>query len=141
MKQRIFIERSFAIILGFLFLGIPPLSLSQQLTIEHLTKTTQSEILSISTDEEAITVFMKEFGQTFEAPPMTPRKSKKPRAPRLPATITQQIPQLMANLIISIRAKRMQSFIQPNGISSLEPLLQKETVQSQWLLSKPHLTA
>lgn len=138
MIQPVFLGTICALGILMSVLMTPALSLSHPVAVQNLTQTTRSEFLSISSDEEAITLFMKEFGHSLDVQAMGHRKSKRPLRPDLPANVTQAIPQFMASLIISIRAKHIQTLIQPDGIPALVPLLQKETAQSQWILSKPH---
>ena len=79
---------------------------------------------------------MKKFGQNLQLASDQERKSKNPDRVLISQEATHEIFQFIVNLVVSIRAKRTQSFLQPLNVQLLEPLLNKETAQFQWILSK-----
>ena len=130
-------RRHFAVFIPvLLFVASPAPSLSQHFNVSTVAETNHSEFLSISSDQEAVSLFMKKFGQNLRLASGQQRKSKKPHRLLISKEATHEIFQFMVNLVISIRAKRTQSFLQPMNVHMLEPLLNKETAQFQWILSK-----
>ena len=79
---------------------------------------------------------MKTFDQDLNLTSGQQRKSKKSHRALISKETTHEILQFMVNLVISIRAKRTQTHLQPINVHMLEPLLNKETAQFQWILSK-----
>ena len=79
---------------------------------------------------------MKKFGQNLQLASDQGRKSTNPDRVLISQEATHEIFQFMVNLVVAIRAKRTQSLLQPLNVQLLEPLLNEETAQFQWILSK-----
>ena len=130
-------RRNFTVfLLILLFVASPAPSLSQPPRISTLAETNHAEFLSISSDQEAASLFMKNFGQHLHLASGPQPQSKQPHRVLISKETTHEIFQFMAHLIISIRAQRTQSFLQPMNVHMLGPLLNKETAQFQWIISK-----
>ena len=129
-------RRPFIVFFLFLLLiGSPASSRSQPSTLFTLAETNYAEFLSISSDQEAASIFLKFFGQHLTLAPEPQRTAKKPQRFLITKEETQEIFQIMVHLVMSLRAQRTQAFLQPLNIPRLEPFLNKETAQYQWMLS------
>ena len=124
------------VLLILLFVVSPAPSLSQPPTISTLTETNHAELLSISSDQEAASLFLKFFGQHLHLASDPQGKAKKSQRVVIAQETTHEIFQIMAHLVMSLRAKKTQSFLQPMNIHMLQPLLNTETAQFQWMRSK-----
>ena len=135
MLHTALVLRIFAASICLMIIGTPP-SYSQQPAFQHITDTNHTAFLSISSDEEATSLFLKKFGNIIKSLPPRHRKRKKPDSLHLPVEITQEISQFIAGLSTSLRARRIQTFLQPIDVKRLEPLLNQDSAPYRWILSK-----
>ncbi|UCE62586.1 MAG: hypothetical protein JSU59_06770 [Nitrospirota bacterium] len=121
------------------FLSIPSLSLSQPLNFHEVGEINPSEFLSVSSDQEATSLFRKTFGKSLGInPPQSKKRGQTAQSLHRTSEITDEISQFMAQVIISIRANRFPTIIQADGLQSLGQLSNREDPQSLWLAAKAH---
>ena len=129
--------RPLALIL--IFLSIPSHSLTQPLNYHEVGEINPSELLGVSSDQEATSLFRKTFGSSLGLnQPQSRRRGQSVPSLHMTSEITDEISQFMAQVIISIRADRFQTIIQSEGLQSLGPLSNRKDPQSLWLTSKAH---
>ena len=129
-------RKYFAVVLLVLLFVVPPTpSLSQPIDISAIAETSQIEFLSISSDQEAAELFLKHFGQNLTLTSEPRGTSNHPPRLVISKEATSEMFQFMVNLVISLRAKRTQSFLQPLDVPRLDSLLNKDTAQFRWILS------
>ena len=121
------------------FLSVPSLSLTQPLNYQEVGDINPSELLEISSDQEATSQFQKTFGTSLGMKPSQLRKRGQTLpSPQITSEITDEISQFMAQVIISIRASRFTTIIQSEGLQALGPLSNRKDPPSVWLASKAH---
>ena len=111
-------------------------SQSQDPSFQHIMDTDHTAFLAISSDKEATALFLEKFENIIKSLPGSHHKRKKLDPLHLPAEITGEISQFMAGLSTSLRAGRIQTFLQPIDVEKLEPLLNQDSAPYQWILGK-----
>ncbi len=123
----------------FIYLSIPSPSLTQPLNYRDVADINPSELLRVSSDQEATSLFKKTFGPSLGMKPLQPGKRGQPLpSPHMTPEITDEISQFMAQVIISFRANRFPTIIESEGLQALGPLSNRQDPQSLWLTSKAH---
>ena len=118
---------------------LPSLLYGQSWNFQEAGNINPSEFLAVSSDQEATSVFRQTFGKKLGfTTSQRAKRGQKEKSPSEVLEITDEISQFMTSVIISIRAGQFQTDIQNDGFQALSQLSNRETPQSQWLLSKTH---
>ena len=125
---------SLPIVLTFLALSSP--SFGQPINFRDVGEINPSEILAVSSDQEAAAVFMKIFGRELVFSISQGMGRQKPTPNPVSAEVSNDISHFMAYLLISVRAKEFRTAIQSGSLQSQGQLNDEKSPQYQWLLSK-----
>jgi len=117
-------------------LTLPSFTMGQHLSFQEAGKIHQSEFLAVSSDQEATIVFTNTFGKTLGF--NFPQGKISPKAKSYPSSseMTDEISQFMGQVILSIRAKGIQTISQEESLALLAPLIDRDTPQYRWLGTK-----
>ena len=139
MKLETLFPGFFAPLISLLLLAFPSQSLSQPINYLEAREIHSSEILNVSSDQEATSLFWKTFGKTLGLKPtQLNKKGQRAQGNPIESEIDDDISQFMTQVVISIRAESFQRLLQGNGVRSLGQLSNGESPQSQWLASRAH---
>lgn len=126
-----------------LVLLIPPsLSHGQPGSFHEAGEINRSEFLTVSSDQEATSLFRQTFGKALGLNSgLRTKRGQAGRSQDLSLEMMNEITLFMAQVIISIQANTIQKTLQTDGLHSLAELSNSKTPQAQWLTAIAHSNA